>query len=806
MSRFISWGEFRLSLRLIAKQPVMSATVVLALATSIGLATMGFTFRDELVNATLPYAGGDRFGRLEAQDRDRGRIDLDPERYHAFRDRATSFEHVGAFAARPFTLTHSPKEVESIRGAYITPRSMSWIEASPSLGRTLIPADAETGAERVALIGASLWGRRYGADPGIIGRQLTIGGQARTVVGVMPDTFQFPSNAELWLPLEEATLGGGMSEIGTTIRVFGVVRPHTTFEQATTEVNALSQQIPSTDARVAGMRLRFRPFAAEVDAANLAVSALVGVLVMVLLVVASNVATLVFARTWSRAPELAVRTALGAARRRVVGQLFLETLVLGSIAAAIGMVGATAALRYIKGSFEEWPFYITLEPNPRIVLFVIALTLLVSAVSGLLPALRVTRHDLRNTLYGGRGFAFGGFGRVGAVLLVVEIALSVALLNGAVTMARAFTAYFDEIPALPKNQILTAQLGRIRSPEIRDRIVAAARELPGVLAAGAGQQLPRLYPPPRPTSVEPIGDEPAMTPQPAPGHAVGQGFMEAIGARAISGRLFNDNDFVKGAAPVAIVNEPFVRKFFGGRNPIGRRILVDNQRGRGMIDDDFRDRRNEPQPWREIVGVVPDLGLSVADPALAAGFYLPVRDEMLWYLAIRTTSDPLTISAPLRAAVANIDVEIQLEDVRSLEAADHEERVFLSGVATALTAMGGMALLLSIVGIYALLSFMVTRRTREIGIRIALGAQSWQVLRSITGAATVHLLIGGLIGTGLGVLFVQLRSLILISIPTPGVWMPTTIFLTLAIAGLAACWLPARRALGIRPSEALNAD
>jgi ABC-type antimicrobial peptide transport system permease subunit len=179
---------------------------------------------------------------------------------------------------------------------------------------------------------------------------------------------------------------------------------------------------------------------------------------------------------------------------------------------------------------------------------------------------------------------------------------------------------------------------------------------------------------------------------------------------------------------------------------------------------------------------------------------------MLWYLAIRTTSDPLTISAPLRAAVANIDVEIQLEDVRSLEAADHEERVFLSGVATALTAMGGMALLLSIVGIYALLSFMVTRRTREIGIRIALGAQSWQVLRSITGAATVHLLIGGLIGTGLGVLFVQLRSLILISIPTPGVWMPTTIFLTLAIAGLAACWLPARRALGIRPSEALNAD
>ena len=805
MNRFVSLGEVRLGLRLIVKQPILSATVVLALATGICLSTMGFTLRDEIVNARLPYAGGERFGRLEAQDKDRGRIDLDPERYHAFRDRATSFEHVGAFGARPLTLTHNAREVESIRGAYITPRSMSWVEASPSLGRNLIPADAETGAERVVVIRESLWRRRYSADPGIIGRQLTIGGQPRTVVGIMPDTFEFPSSPELWIPLEEATLGGGAPGIGTAVRVFGVLRADATFEQATTEVNELSQRIPSVDVPVDDMRIRVRPFASEADEANLAVSALVGVLVLVLLVVASNVATLVFARTWSRAPELAVRAAIGAPRSRVVGQLFLETFVLGSIAAVIGMAGSYGSLSWIKNSLEGWPYYITLSPNPRIVLFVVMLTLLVSAVTGLIPALRVTRHDLRKTLYGGRGFAFGGFGKVGALLLVIEIALSVALLNGAVTMARAFNAYFDEIPALPKNQILTAQLGRIQSPEIRDRIVEAARQLPGVVAAGAGQQLPRLYPPPRPVAVEPIGDEPAMSPQPAPGHAVGDGFMEAIGAEAISGRLFNASDFVRGAASVAIVNEPFVSKFLGGRNPIGRRIRVDNQAG-GFIDDDPRERSNGSQPWREIVGVVPDLGLSVADPALAAGFYLPVRDEMLWYLVIRTTSDPLTLAPPLRAAVANIDVDLQLEQVRTLEGADQEERVFLSGIASALAAMGGMALMLSVVGIYALLSFMVTRRTREIGIRVALGAQSWQVLRSITGAATAYVLIGGVIGTALGVLFLELRSLILISIPTPGVWMPSAIFLTLAIAGGIACWVPARRALGIRPSEALNAD
>jgi hypothetical protein len=402
---------------------------------------------------------------------------------------------------------------------------------------------------------------------------------------------------------------------------------------------------------------------------------------------------------------------------------------------------------------------------------------------------------LRNTLQAGRGFAFGGFGRVGAVLLVVEIALSIALLNGAVTMARAFSSYVNDIPAVPKNGVLTAQLGRIRNPEQRDKVVAAARALPGVVAAGAGQHLPRLYPPPRTIVIEPMPGEPVLAPRPAPGHAVGEGFLEAVGGRPVLGRVFAGDDFVAGAAPVAIVNEPFVAKFLGGRNPIGRRIRIDERQAAAA-----------PEPWREIVGVVPDLGLSVGDPALTAGFYIPARDEMLWYLAVRTSVDPLTQVAPLRAAVAKVDVDLQLQELRTLDDAGREERVFLSSVALALTAMGGMALMLSIVGIYALLSFMVTRRTREIGIRVALGARSWQVLRSITAGAAVYLVIGGLLGTVLGVLFAKTRAVIMISIPAPGFWMPATIFLTLAIAGLVACWLPARRALSIRPSEALSAD
>jgi predicted permease len=794
MNRILSSGEVRLGLRLIVKQPILSATIVLALATGIAFATMGFTFRDELLNSTLPYQAGPRMVRVFVLDREGGRLDLDLDRYRALRDNAASFEHVGAVAPRLFNVTHGPGDVESVPGATITPRSMRWLDASPIAGRTLIPADGERGAERVVTIRESLWHRRYAGDPALIGRQIVVGGVPRTVVGIMPDTFQFPNSGELWVPLDELTLGGTVNAAAPGLRIFGVLKPGVTFEAATTEANALSAQLPAAQLPDDIARLLIRPFTGDSDDTDLAINALVFVLVMVLLVVASNVATLVFARTWSRAPELAVRTALGAARARVVGQLFFETLVLGSIAAVIGLSAAYGALSYFHGSLEGWPFWITLRPSPRVAVFVVFLTLLVSVVAGLFPALRVTRHDLRNNLQAGRGFAFGGFGKAGAFLLVVEIALSVALLNGAVAMGRAFASYINDVPALPKNQVLTAQLGRIPGPKQRDQVIAAIRQLPGVTAAGAGAQLPRLYPPPRPVSVEPIGTEPVAAPQPAPGHAVGEGFLEAIGAHAVAGRLLTSVDFLEGAAPVVVVNEPFVEKFLGGQNAIGRRIKIET-----------RDPK-QPSPWREIVGVVPDLGLSVGDPALSAGFYTPVQDEMLWYLAIKTSVAPLTLTAALRAAVAGVDPELQVDEVRSLEEAGHEERVFLSAFAAALTAMGGMALLLSIVGIYALLSFMVTRRTREIGIRMALGAKTWQVLRSITGGATLYLAIGGILGTVLGLVLSQLRAVILVSIPAPGVWMPATIFATLAIAGLVACWLPARRALSIRPSEALNAD
>ena len=278
----ISMGEVRLALRLIVKQPILSITIILALATGICLATMGFTLRDEIINGSLPYQAGDRMARLYVMNRDGGRLDLDLARYRAFRDGATTFEHLGAVGGRPFTVTHGRDEVESIPGALITPRSMRWLDAVPVMGRTLIPADGEAGAEPVVLIRESLWRRRYSGDAGLVGRSLMIGGQPRTVVGIMPDSFEFPNSGELWLPLDELTLGGTPESAAPGLRIFGVLRAGVSFDQANTEISQLSLQFPSNDSPDSIVRLLVTPFTADSDDTDLAITALVFVLVMVL--------------------------------------------------------------------------------------------------------------------------------------------------------------------------------------------------------------------------------------------------------------------------------------------------------------------------------------------------------------------------------------------------------------------------------------------------------------------------------------------------------------------------------------------
>ena len=789
MSRWITLSEIRLALRLIAKQPILSITIVLALATGIGLATIGFTLREAILNGQLPFANGNRFVRLVLHSEAEDNVQLDLDAYHAIRDTSETFAHLGAVGDGEFALEGEDGTVEAIRVGLVTPRSFQFLPAVPMLGRVLTVEDGAPGAEPVVLVRESLWRRRFGGSASIVGQPIQLSGLKRTVVGVLPDTFKFPSSGEIWVPLDEATLAGRAGASGASeLTVFGVLRDGLSKEGTTAELSAYAR--PERQGRPGtATSVRALPFTGDDNTFNMVMSGLVAVLVLVLLVAASNIAALVSARTWSRSSELAVRTALGAGRSRVVGQLFVEVAILSAIASVFGLIFAQVALNYLAGMIGDIPFWMTFDPTIRTMAFVVALALLVSVVSGLVPALKVTSVNLNGALHAhGRGSAAGGFGSVGRVL-VVEVALSVALLNCALVTARALASYIEDIPALPKSQVLTARLSGDESKETRDRLLAAIRAFPGVVSAGAASHLPRLDPTAMPIVIEPANGQSQALTGSAPATEVSDGFLESIGGRTMAGRPFTAQDFTTGAAPVAIVNQPFVDRFFSGRSPIGRRMKVSTE------------------GWREIIGVVPDLGVSAGDRARAAGVYLPLPNRTQFLnIAIRTAGNPNTTAGPLRRAVAAVDPKADLRGIRLLEDVGREQRSFLSGMTSAMTALGAMALLLSVVSIYALLSFMVTRRTREIGIRVALGARSSQVLTNVAGSALALLAAGAALGTIVGVMIAGFQSVMLIRMPDVGLITPTIVIGALALASLAAAWLPTRRALRIRPSEALASE
>lgn len=813
MTRWVTWSEVRLGLRWILKQPVMAATAVLAMAVGIGLATTGVAVLEATVFAELPIPGGERFVRLRAYAQPGGRTEIDLERYHLFAEQADAFEHVGAIGAERVNLIRRSGDVEPVRAALVTPRSFAAVPGVPVLGRTLLPADAQPGAAPVALVRESLWRRKLGADPGAIGTAIDVAGVERTVVGVMPDGYEFPARSELWLPLDDRTLGGSVDRPRPGLVVFGVLREGVAPATAREQIEALSARLAAERAAATDPEIRVAvvPYTETPEGWELMITVLITVLVLVLIVIASNVAHLIAARTAARSAELAVRTALGARRSRLVGQLTVEVALLGAVAAVLGLAGSGAALGRLGVLLSgELPFWIDFAPGGITLAFVVGITLLAVVVAGVVPALEATRRDPAGNLRAaGPGGGGARLGRLGSAMVVIEMALSVALLSAALVMARGFANSTDDDLDLPRGQILTAWIneppeahggGPDNGAATKAALAAAARALPGVAAGAVATHLPRADPPARLTELAPEPGERPAAPVAAPVAGVGPGYFAVLGADALAGRVFRDEDFAPGAPAVAVVNQPFVDRFLGGRNPIGRRLR--------RVDPEGAEAGAAPASWREIVGVVPDLGLSVADPASAAGYYVPIDGgRTYYYLALRTAGvEPMALAAPLRRAFAGVDPGIDARRVVPLERVGWEDRAFMSGFGSALTALGGMALLLSLAGIYAMLSFAVTRRTREIGIRVALGATGRQVLRSVVGSTALRLLAGAVLGAALALVLMRAKAMLVTRLPAGEPWVLPSVLALLLVAGVAASWSPTRRALGIQPGEALRVD
>ena len=799
--RLPSHTELLLALRLARRHPGLSLTVILSLATGLGIATAAFAFARGALFADLPFEAGDRFVVLRLYDEEGRRSSLEPERLRHIAEAQTTFSFLGAMRGDVENVRYDDGSLETVETAWITPGAFGLLPYRPLLGRPLTVADGAADATPVAVLHEKVWVSRFGSDPSVVGRTLVVGGARRAIVGVLPEEAEFPNSPGLWLPLRDVALAASGETSPGAITGFGVLREEVAVAEASAQVSTLSAGFDASEARPVGKAV-VSPITRPPESALLFTmfGGLLATLALVLAVIAVNVGNLMSARTSARTGELAVRTALGAGRARLVGQLTLEVLVLGLVSASIAWVGAKSFLSWLGRRVDDLPFWIGFDVGAVDTMFLGATTVLVTLVGGCLPALRATRGDpaqaLRRTVGGRTTLAPGP----GGMLAALEMCISVALIGAAAVTVRGFAGYARPDLDVPVDEILTVRVV-LDAPDPRTApgmagIVDAARTVPGVRSAGAASALPGLDPPAPVIRLE--GSAGAdHAPLRAPMVTVTPGFLEALGAAPIAGRLIGDTDLLAGAPAVVVVNEPFVRRFLGGGNPLGRRI---------QVMDDEADPDAVPE-WREVVGVVPDLGMSLGDPAMAAGVYAPMRgDESVGYLTLRTGDDPGGYAQPIRQTLAARYPDALLVNFRTLDQVGSENAVALGVIGGGLTLLGGMALLLSLVSLYALTAFTITRRTREIGIRLALGGSRGSVVRAILGRTGLSMAAGALAGVALGALLLQARSVFVFRIPSGEPWLLPLVGVTMAVAGALASWLPTQRALRIPPVEALRAE
>ena len=732
-------------------------------------------------------------------------------------------------------------DARPVEVAEITASGFRIAEGAPLLGRVLVAADEQAGAPPVAVLGYEVWRTRFVSDPDVLGRTVQLGNEYATVVGVMREGFAFPVSHELWMPLRMDTLDQAPRS-GPAITVFGVLAPGVTLETAQAELTTLGRraaiQLPAThehlQPRVAAYAKMFSNPSGEERGILLSVYVFA---VLLLVLVCGNVALLLFARAATRESELVVRSALGASRSRIVAQLFAEALVLGGVAAVVGLVAADFVLRswgvnFLEVNLGRLPFWYDLRLSPATVLFAIGLTVLGSAIAGVMPALKVTRgmgSRLKQAAAGAGGLQFGG---VWTAVIVVQVAITVAfpaivyVEQWELRHIQAFEAGFAAeeylavriemdapiVPGATADSARVAERSSLASSveELRRRVAAE----PGVAGVTFVDRLPRT---PRPQYDIELSDDPTVIAQSARVASTGPRppfreatvagieptYFDVLETPMLAGRAFNAADLAPGSS-VAIVDQGFVDQVLQGRNPIGQQV-------RFVQDGDDAAARGS-NPWFEVVGVVKELGMGAPTrKGRAAGFYVPATPDRFdrVYMMVHVRGDPMLLGPQLREIAAAVDPTLRLSELQRVDEVT-DDILWVVGLWLRVTIMmTAVALLLSLSGIYAVLSFIVARRTREIGIRAALGASRRRVVAAIFRRPLSQVGLGVLAGGAL----IAVAGSIETEMPgLSGQLSLTQVAILLAYATLMlgvcllACVVPTRRALGVEPTIALRVD
>ena len=813
----VSWLDWKLGARMLLKHPALTIIGGLSLAAAIAIGAVGMEVADELLYKRLPFDDGGRVVRLETRDVAASRVE--PRVLHDFATWRRSLKTVtelGAARVSERNVLTGEGRVETLRVAEITASAFPLTRVPPLLGRPLQPRDEMPGAEPVVVLGYDVWQRQFLHDPAIVGRVVTVGRTARTVVGVMPPRFGFPHDQQVWVPLP---VQDAPPREGPAVQVFGRLANGASWQDAAAELSVVSARAaadqPATHAQ---LRTRVRAFAGRTpgDPLRLEDWLIHAIVLLVLAAVCANVATLMFARTAMRESEMVVRHALGASRARVIAQIVTESLVLTLTAATLGLVVAQTTVRYAwaRASLltgEDLPFWVDLKLEPASVAYALLLALVAAVLIGLLPALKATRASVHRGLQGitstGGTMRFGG---VWSFIVGAQVACTLLFVPAAVGIATNSLRDESQPPAFPPEQYLTFGLrmdnealagergvpddGQIAARRARayDAFAGRLREQPGVTHVTHGDRLPTMSPDLVALEMEQDGAPPARLLGNFEGGfamaAVGAGYHDAFGARIVAGRGLQTADAGAPNGPV-VVNQAFMRVV--GRNPVGARVRTiqpGSERERG--------------PWHEIVGVVTDLGmLFPADWGGAAYVYRAASAAELdpVVVAVRVAGDAAPLAPRVAALARQVDAGLQLRDIVTLEeiVAQQAPKVIGSVVVGSILLV---AVAFSAAGLYALMAVAVARRTREIGIRLALGANPRHVLGSVFARAGRQLGGGIVAGNSLILLLAwradSLTADLLVSSVITSVIM--------AAVGVLACAAPARRALRTQPTEALR--
>jgi predicted permease len=800
--------DLLLGLRSLRKEPASAIITSITLALGIGLCTISFSLIYGVFLRGLDVPEPQRLTLVQRANpsRDITQMGVTVHDLHDWREQQTVFEHLAHYSTGTVNLagTEGPERFD---GAFVSANVFDALQLRPFMGSTFRPGDDVAGAPLTVVLGYEVWTTRFSSDPAVVGKSVIVNGEPATILGVMPDGMEFPQDQQLWVAQRDNRAANPDRSRSPQFQVFGRLKEGVTRDQAEAQMAQiaarLEKEYPQSNQ---GITTRFETFVENDTGPELA--ALFGAMqvatIFVLLIAIANVANLLMARATLRTREAAVRTALGATRLRVVMPFFAETLVLAAIGAVLGVGIAYAGVTLFDGATQGVgkPYYMTFALDLPVMLFVVGLTLLTALAASAAPAFYVLKTDVQATLKDeSRGSSGVLGGRLTKVLVAAEIALSCALLIGAGLMVRSIVALRNYDYPYATENVFTARIGLFETeyptPEARRAFFQSLRDRLETLPAAQSVTLTSNLPINASRSDIALPGEVYAREQDYPeaqNASISTGFFRTFGVEILRGRDFTTGD--DGTSPrVAIVNQAFAEKFFPGREALGQRFAE-------------RVGRDSLGAWMTIVGIAPNLRMDGFDTDRPGewGYYVPLlqRDLRFVSLAILTSGNPMALSAGVREAVRGLNPNLPIYNVDSMAGVVRQASWFIYVFGSLFIVFGAAALFMATVGLYGVLSFSVSRRMKEMGIRMALGANAQDVIRLILRQGGKQIVVGLVLGLLAAFGLTRVIGILMFEVTPQDPPVFTIVVIVIAAVGMLASLVPARRATRAEPTVALR--